>query len=307
MEHHRPAGVRYDSPMRTDKQLCLIFEANPQWLFELTGLPSPGPCRFQSVSLKAIEQTADGVLIPDSLDEFITILEIQFQRDEEIYLRVVLEMVLVQQRMRGRNVQGVILFVDHSLDPRTEPWCHLVRAHSLTETLGRLAAEQPAHPLVAVFQPLIEEDAEKLEREAGACYNRIATSGLDEPLKSVLLEVFINWLEQRFVEKGKAEIEKMLVGQLPDLRETQSGKDLIAIGAQEGFQVGLEKGIEKGVERGIEKGKRDSLIQVLGSRFGELDLSLIEKIEAISGLEMLDKYFRRSLSIQSLEQLFSEE
>jgi len=72
------------------------------------------------------------------------------------------------------------------------------------------------------------------------------------------------WLEQRFVKKGKTEIEKMLVGQLPDLRETQSGKDLIAIGVQEG----------------TEKGKRDSLMQILESRFGRLDSRLLEKIDA---------------------------
>ncbi len=289
--------------MKTDKQLCLIFEANPQWLFELTGLPSPGPCRFQSMSLKAIEQTADGVLIPDSDDGVITILEIQFQRDEEIYLRVVMEMVLVQQKMRGRKVQGVILFVDSSLDPRTEPWCHFVSVRSLADTLARLAAEHPAHPLVAVFQPLMQEDAEKLEQQAAGCYNQIECSGLDEPLKSVLLEVFINWLEQRFVDKGKAEIEKMLVGQLPDLRETQSGKDLIAIGVQEG----IEKGIEQGLHAGIEKGKRESLVQVLESRFGPLDSALIEQVEAIKGAELLDRYFRRALSIHSLDQLFQED
>lgn len=86
--------------------------------------------------------------------------------------------------------------------------------------------EHPAHPLVAVFQPLMQHDAENLEQDAAGCYNQIVSSGLDEPLRSVLLEVFINWLEQRFVEKGKAEIEKMLVGQLPDLRETQSGERL---------------------------------------------------------------------------------
>ena len=189
--------------------------------------------------------------------------------------------------MRGRKVQGVILFVDHSLDPRTEPWCHFVSVHSLADTLGRLAAEHPAHPLVAVFQPLMQE----LEQEAGARYNPIATSGLDEPLKSVLLEVFINWLEQRFVEKGKAEIEMMLVGQLPDLRETQSGKDLIAIGVQEG----------------IEKGKRQSLVQVLESRFGPIDSALIEQVETIKGAELLDKFFRRALNINSLDQLFQED
>jgi hypothetical protein len=33
---------------------------------------------------------------------------------------------------------------------------------------------------------------------------------------------------QRFSDRGKEEIEAMLLGQLPDLRETQAGKDLIA-------------------------------------------------------------------------------
>lgn len=108
--------------MRTDKQLYLIFEANPQWLLELLGLPSPGPCQFDSVSLKAIEQTADGVVIPDVPDEIVTIVEIQFQRDEDIYSRVVIEMALEQRKMRGRRVRGVVLFADLRLDPQTDPW-----------------------------------------------------------------------------------------------------------------------------------------------------------------------------------------
>jgi len=33
-----------------------IFEAYPEWVFELTGRPWPGPCRFQSVTLKAIQR-----------------------------------------------------------------------------------------------------------------------------------------------------------------------------------------------------------------------------------------------------------
>ena len=83
----------------------------------------------------------------------------------------------------------------------------------------------------------------------------------------------------------------MLVGQLPDLRETQSGRDLIAIGIQEG----------------IEKGKRQSLVQLLESRFGKLDSPWIEKIEAIKGVELLDRYFQRALSMRSLDHLFIED
>ena len=38
----------------------------------------------------------------------------------------------------------------------------------------------------------------------------------------------------------------MLLGKLPHLRETQVGKELIAIGVEQGIEIGIEKGIEKG-------------------------------------------------------------
>jgi hypothetical protein len=44
----------------------------------------------------------------------------------------------------------------------------------------------------------------------------------------------VNWLGKRFSQKDKKEIEEMLLGQLPDIRDTQLGKDLIAIGISEG-------------------------------------------------------------------------
>lgn len=140
--------------MRTDKQVYEILEAYPEWPFELTGLPSPGPCRFQSVTLK-------------------------------------------------------------------------------------------------------------------------------------LLDVFINWLEQRFKDLGKMEIENMLLGQLPDLRETQSGKDLIAIGRQEGRQ----------------EGERAGLIWLLEAKFGMLDAVARDRIEAIESVDRLRDLYRQVLNVESIAQL----
>ena len=87
----------------------------------------------------------------------------------------------------------------------------------------------------------------------------------------------------------------MLIGQLPDLRETQSGKDLIAIGVKEG------------IEKGIEKGKREALIELLEARFGPLEANLIEKIQAFAGLAVLAKHYTKALKIKSLDQLFADE
>ena len=49
----------------------------------------------------------------------------------------------------------------------------------------------------------------------------------------------------------------MLLGKLPDIRNTKSGQDLIAIG--------IEKGIEKGREEGIDQGKLVGQVELLES------------------------------------------
>ena len=133
---------------------------------------------------------------------------------------------------------GIIIFGSRELDHQTEPWCQIVSVYYLDEMLEQLTSRTPNHPLVAVFQPLLEKNRELLERNAAMYYTQIKSSTSNERQKAKLLSVFIDWMLQRFSELGKQEIETMLLGQLPDLRDTQAGKDLIAIG--------VEKGIEKG-------------------------------------------------------------
>ena len=67
--------------MKTDKQLFKIFEAVPEWLFELTGLPSPGSSTLQSFTVKALERAADGLVVPEAADQPLTVVEFQFQKD----------------------------------------------------------------------------------------------------------------------------------------------------------------------------------------------------------------------------------
>ena len=54
--------------MKTDKQLYRIFEANPDWVFQLARLPSPGKSSLRSVTIKALERNADGVIVPEAFD-----------------------------------------------------------------------------------------------------------------------------------------------------------------------------------------------------------------------------------------------
>ncbi len=249
--------------MHSDKQLYQIFEVNPQWLFELTGRPSPGPCKFVSVTLKAIERRTDGMLLPDLLDKPITVAELQMQADSDIYQRVVIEMALLQVEHPGRAIEGMILFASRDLDPRTAPWAGIVASYYLDELLVKLAEQSPDHPLVAVFQPLLEPDENKLELRAAQYYNQITIYSANDRQRARLQEVFVDWLLQRFAQRGKQEIEQMLYGQLPDLRDTQAGKDLIAIGKTQGLEQGLQAGREQGREAGLEQGLEAGEIRLI--------------------------------------------
>ncbi len=251
--------------MKTDKQLYLIFQARPDWLFELTGLPSPGKCELRSLTVKALERTADGLVVPVAVDQKLTLIEFQFQPDPEIYLRMVEEMTAAQRAYGLRDIQGFLFVAKPNLDPQTAPWNNVIRSFVLRDAVLKLASRDPRHPLAAVFQPLFETDDRVVETQSVMYYRAIKTSKLKPKTRDTLLDVFVDWLEQRLPHKGKKEIEIMLLGELPNLEDTQSGKDLIRIGEA----------------RGLEQ----AIVLSLQARFGRITKTLQTRIERLSADE----------------------
>lgn len=80
----------------------------------------------------------------------------------------------------------------------------------------------------------------------------------------------------------------MMLGQLPDLRETQTGKDLIAIGKLEGK---LE-------------GKREALLELLEIRYGDYSQVLKEQIGKIDSIAEIDRLYKRSLTSSNPGEIF---
>ena len=255
--------------MKTDKQLFLIFYERPDWLFLLTGMPSPGKCRFRSLVVKALERIADGLVVPVAIDQKLTLIEFQFWPDAEIYLRMVEEMTAAQRAYDMRDIQAFLFVEKQSLDPQTAPWNKVVQCFVLRDLVLQLAASHPGHPLNAVFQPLLEPDDCVVETQSVINYRAIKTSQLEPKTRDVLLDVFVNWLEQRLPHKGRKEIEMMLLGELPNLEDTQSGKDLIRIGEA----------------RGEARGWEQAIVLLLQTRFGRITKTLQSRIERLSAAE----------------------
>ncbi|HQZ67526.1 MAG TPA: DUF2887 domain-containing protein [Planctomycetaceae bacterium] len=162
--------------MDTDKHLYEIFEACPEWVFELIRRRWPGPCRFQSVTIKAIQRSADGVLIPEETNEAILVIEFQMYFDQHVYGRVVVEMAVIQKEHAGREVQGILIFGSKELDPTTAPWSQVVAVYYLDEMLTELEKTSLDHPLLALFQPLIEKDTNGFKRKRPSTILRLKRS-----------------------------------------------------------------------------------------------------------------------------------
>ncbi len=256
--------------METDKQLYRVFAAHPQWVFQLAGLPPVGKCAMRSLTVKSMERRTDGVIVPENATSPLSVIEFQFGENRQIYTRTVQKMAAVQEEFEMREVQGVIFFGDQRFDPRTKPWTSLVRAIDLPAELRRLAERSPSHPLVAAFQPLLAESEAELQCSAGGFLRTIKTSKLKVGVKAALEEVFMSWLGQRLPHQTKQEIEKMLVGELPELLETRMAQDILKIGKAEGLVMavfillrGKRGRLTKAVRQRIQKLTNDQLCELL--------------------------------------------
>ena len=207
-----------------------------------------------------------------------------------------MEMAAVQEAHGQRLVQGVIVFGKPGLDPRTAPWTQVVQSVLLQDVLNDLRQRQPQHPLVNVLKPLLEPDDATLESVAAHHYRALKQCDLDERRREVLLDVFVNWLEQRFQKKSKKEIETMLLlSELPDIRDTQTGRDLIAIGKLEGAAEGEVRGEARGLEKAI--------VLIVKDRFRIVPKELEERLPKmpLRSKQQLLRFVTRAESVADIE------
>jgi predicted transposase YdaD len=98
--------------------------------------------------------------------------------------------------------------------------------------LAALEAREPDHPLVAVFKPLFIASVEELVTQAKTHYRKLHDRPLPPGLRDVLCEVFERWMLERLPTKTKHEISMIL--DLPDVRQTVCGRELLDEGRTEG-------------------------------------------------------------------------
>jgi flagellar biosynthesis/type III secretory pathway protein FliH len=74
-------------------------------------------------------------------------------------------------------------------------------------------------------------------------------------------------------------------------------------GIAEGIEKGIAEGVEMGMARGILEGKKETLLDQLRQKFGELPEAVEARVRAIETLNELDGMLRQILTANSFTEM----
>jgi predicted transposase YdaD len=293
--------------MQTDQLFQEYFQVAPGAFFELLQIDPPCAYRFTSPVFKTSERRMDGFLAPLEVGQPYYFIEFQGYRDKHIYWRALYPVVRhheVAADLKQQAWKCVVLFLDDSHDPGIEtlgPLGHDAKRWLITGVIPKLLADVPnASPLLTVLRPLIATDIAEVEREGPQWVESIQQMPqLDPGQHSVLIDLLVKFIMQKFVELPYKELERML--KLTPLEQTRAGQELM--------ELGEIKGLEKGRVEGRVEGLHDAIRIVLLTRFPHAAqqnvtrlMAVLSYIHDITTVEILLQLAMQTDSLAAFEQ-----
>ncbi|MDZ8052319.1 MAG: Rpn family recombination-promoting nuclease/putative transposase [Aulosira sp. ZfuVER01] len=243
--------------MKTDILFYRLFQELPSIFFELIG-NSPEEAnnyRFSSVEIKQTSFRIDGIFLPrQTNDRPIYFVEVQFQKDDEIYSRLFTEIYLYLRQNKPQNDwSAVVLYPNRTVD--TGDVKHY-REFFVSQRVRRIylneLGETATLPIGIATVKLVVEEADTAITQARELIERTKQE-INSQLQQQLLQLIETILVYKFPNMSREEIEAMF--SLSELKQTRF--------YQEAFQEGKEEGIEQGIEQGERSGKLKAVLPML--------------------------------------------
>lgn len=226
--------------MKTDSLFYYLFQTLPGILFELLGQPATlaQNYEFRSVELKQTAFRIDGVFLPqpNTNEQPVYIVEVQFQRDLHFYQRFFAEIFLfLQQNPETVDVRAVVLFAKRSIEPEAIP---LYRTLLEGAQVQRIYLEDltllPTSSLGIGLVQLIIAQPEQAQTQAQQLLTQ--TRSQEQPTLSIaaIIELIETIVVYKFPQLSRQEIEQMLG--LSEIRQTRVYQEALQEGRQQGRQ-----------------------------------------------------------------------
>jgi predicted transposase YdaD len=201
--------------MKTDKLIYSIFQESPETALALLGYDEAlfQHYAFQSIEVKEISYRIDGVLLPDSTDLPVIILEVQFQTDEFIYERILSETLIFRAKNRQfPQTQMVVMFASRNLDKGAGMFSPLVTSGAIRPIyLNEALNEETRNLGQMLIQLTVKKSSLAADLEVAKSFKQI----LEQPeIPYTRKRFFLNLLINVFLEKHEPltyqELEAMI-------------------------------------------------------------------------------------------------
>jgi predicted transposase/invertase (TIGR01784 family) len=280
-------------PLKTDSLFYRIFQTDPGILFELLGQSSDlaQGYEFKSVEVKQVAFRIDGVFLPNpnSPDQTIWFVEVQFQQDPQFYQRFFSEIYLyLGLHPQTVDWQAVVIFPHRRIEPANP---HLYRANLDSNQVHRIYLEdldEPSNSLGVGLMQLIVADSGNTVAQAQTLLSRTRSRDQTNPQIAAIIELIETIIVYKFPQLSREEIEQMLG--LSELRATKV------------YQEALQEGRQEGILKGEKKGEARLVLRLLTRRIGNIPVDLQSQIQALS-LEQLESLGEALLDFSTLSDL----
>jgi predicted transposase/invertase (TIGR01784 family) len=271
--------------VQTDSLFYKLFQTSPSLLFELIGadIQSPSTYDFRSVELKQTAFRIDGVFLPDPSQSFapVYVVEVQFQRDDQLYARLFAEtMLFLRQNPTIKQWRIVVIFGDRSCEP-TQPNAHhgLIQAGFVQQLYLDELAQTEGESIELALVRLIVESPENTMTQARQLVQRVLGANSTRS-KSAIVELIETILIYKFPQMSWQEVAAMFG--ISEMKQTRV------------YQEGLEQG------RTVEA--RSLILRQLHRRIGKLPDAMVEQVNQLS-LDAVEALGEALLDFQNIGDL----
>jgi predicted transposase/invertase (TIGR01784 family) len=277
--------------MRRDTIFYQLFRQSPTLLFELLPQPPANAARytFEAVEVKETGFRMDGVFLPPDVLGIVYFCEVQFQRDELLYERMLAEISIYVYRNRDRisDWQAVVIYPSRSIE-QSNP--DMVREFLASGRIVRVYLDELGEieslPIGVGLMVLttLEGDAAKTEARSA-----IERSGGDRDIIEMITKIVV----YKFNSLSRDEVNVMLGIELQQTRVYQEAK---AEGNVEGQEIGLQR-------------ERALIFKQLNRKLGSLSPQLLDLVNSLQfdRLESLGEALLDFTSIADLEAWFGQD
>jgi len=222
--------------MKTDNIFYQLFQTLPSVLFELLGEPVEKATgyTFKSVEVKELSKTIDGVFLPVDKSQPIYFVEVQFQKDENLYNRLLSEIfIYLGQYKPDQYWKGVVIYAQRSLEPAIIKGYEVLFAQNLIQIiyLDEIAQTEQNSIGLGIIDLVVGKEETAVEKVKSLTETTRRTIP-DLSLQIDVIELIERIIIYKFPDYSSKELEAMFG--LAEWKQTQFYKDVVQEGEAKG-------------------------------------------------------------------------